>query len=84
MPPERIFLVGLSGSGKSTVGRLVAESLGWGYTDIDRRIEDRTGREIPEIFAADGQRALPPTWNAKSSTTSSRAKPLSSRLAAAP
>ncbi|MGD9934396.1 MAG: 3-dehydroquinate synthase [Dehalococcoidia bacterium] len=50
MAVDRIFLVGLSGSGKSTVGRLVADSLGWQFVDSDRLIEEREGRSIPEII----------------------------------
>ena len=39
MPPESIVLVGLSGSGKSTVGPLVARLLGWDFIDTDQLIE---------------------------------------------
>jgi shikimate kinase / 3-dehydroquinate synthase len=53
--PERIFLIGLSGSGKSTVGERVASALGWGFIDVDRQLESRVGRPIPEIFVEDGE-----------------------------
>lgn len=58
MAHERIFLVGLSGSGKSTVASLVAKDLGWRAIDIDRQIEASTGREITEIFATEGEAAF--------------------------
>ncbi|HEX2126321.1 MAG TPA: shikimate kinase [Thermoleophilaceae bacterium] len=43
------------GSGKSTVGRLVARSLGWDLVDLDREIARRAGRAIPEIFERCGE-----------------------------
>ena len=55
MRRTRIFLVGISGAGKSTVGRLVAERLGWDFADSDDLVEERTGRKIAEIFATDGE-----------------------------
>lgn len=58
MQSERIFLVGLSGSGKSTVGEAVASILGWAFVDTDREIERDTGRSIPEIFEQDGEAAF--------------------------
>jgi len=50
-----VALVGFMGSGKTTVGRLVAEGLGLGFEDSDEWIERRTGRSIPEIFAREGE-----------------------------
>ena len=50
-----IALVGLSGVGKSSVGRQLAERLGWKLTDTDTLIAYNTGRTIPEIFAAEGE-----------------------------
>ncbi|MCC6388144.1 MAG: 3-dehydroquinate synthase [Dehalococcoidia bacterium] len=55
MAPECIVLVGLSGSGKSTVGPLVARRLGWAFTDTDALIEQAAGRSIPELFAEEGE-----------------------------
>jgi shikimate kinase/3-dehydroquinate synthase len=55
MRRARIFLVGISGAGKSTVGRIVAERLGWEFADSDHLIEQRSGREIAEMFATDGE-----------------------------
>ncbi len=53
-----ISLVGFSNTGKSTVGRLLAQQLGWALVDTDAEIERRTGRTIPEIFERDGERYL--------------------------
>ena len=41
--PPRIVLVGMMGSGKSTVGQLLAERLGWEYRDSDADVETTTG-----------------------------------------
>ncbi|BBX73974.1 shikimate kinase [Mycobacterium shinjukuense] len=49
-------LVGLPGSGKSTVGRRLSKALGVGLLDTDAAIEQRTGRSIADIFATDGER----------------------------
>ncbi|MBN9494916.1 shikimate kinase, partial [bacterium] len=35
MSAQKIFLIGLSGAGKSTIGRLIAENLGWSFADSD-------------------------------------------------
>ncbi|MDA1081464.1 MAG: shikimate kinase [Gemmatimonadetes bacterium] len=50
-----ILLVGLPGSGKSTVGRAVAEGLGREFLDFDAEIERREGATVAEIFAASGE-----------------------------
>jgi shikimate kinase len=50
-----IALVGFMGCGKSTVGKLLAERLGWQFVDLDAEIERRTGRPIPEIFEQEGE-----------------------------
>jgi shikimate kinase len=54
MAPKAV-LVGLPGSGKSTIGRRLAKALGVGLLDTDAAIEEQTGRSIPEIFATDGE-----------------------------
>ncbi len=56
--PDHIFLVGLSGSGKSTVGRLLADRLGWSFVDSDTLIEKTAGRSIPDIFSEEGEAAF--------------------------
>lgn len=53
-----IVLVGPPSSGKSTVGRLLADRLGVEFVDVDELIEQRTGKLIGEIFATDGEPAF--------------------------
>lgn len=53
-----VVLVGLMGSGKTTVGRRLAGQLGRPFVDADEAIEERAGRPIAEIFAADGEEAF--------------------------
>lgn len=50
-----LFLVGFMGSGKSTVGSLLAEALKRPFIDLDRTIVERTGRSIAEIFREHGE-----------------------------
>ena len=50
-----LVLVGLPGSGKSAVGRRLAQRHGAAFIDLDERIEADAGRTIPEIFANDGE-----------------------------
>ena len=50
-----LYLIGYRGSGKSTVGPLVARMLDWPYLDTDREIENLAGNSIREIFEQDGQ-----------------------------
>jgi shikimate kinase len=45
-----LAIVGYMGSGKSTVGRVVASSLGWEFVDLDRAVAERARLSIPEIF----------------------------------
>jgi shikimate kinase len=54
-PPRRIVLTGFMGSGKSTVGPLVAKRLGWSFVDVDDVIEAEAGVPIAEIFARHGE-----------------------------
>ena len=56
--PGPIVLIGVSGSGKSTIGALLAERLGVEFIDVDAVIEQRTGKSIAEIFAEDGEPAF--------------------------
>ena len=50
-----IVLVGAPGSGKSTVGALLAERLGVAFRDVDAVIVERTGKSIADIFTDDGE-----------------------------
>src|SRR5262245_7005502 len=50
-----VILVGLPGSGKSTVGAAVADKLSRGFLDIDVEIERREGRSVSQIFAERGE-----------------------------
>lgn len=55
MTTDHLVLVGLMGSGKSSVGRRVAEALGRAFVDTDHLIEQREGRSIRDIFADVGE-----------------------------
>jgi len=52
---ENIILVGMPGSGKSVIGKLLANQLNRRFIDIDTEIEKVAGRTIPEIFEQDGE-----------------------------
>lgn len=54
MTPKAV-LIGLPGSGKSTIGRRLAKSLDVALLDTDAAIEQTTGRTIPDIFSNDGE-----------------------------
>jgi shikimate kinase len=56
--PARIVLVGFMGAGKSTIGAILAKRLGYGFEDMDKRIEARVGRRIADIFREDGEEAF--------------------------
>jgi len=50
-----LYLVGFMGCGKTTVGVLVADELGWNFADLDVDIENKSGCEIAEIFDTLGE-----------------------------
>lgn len=52
---RRVVLVGFMTAGKSTVGRLLAERLGWRFVDFDPEIERRAGKPIHAIFEDEGE-----------------------------
>ena len=53
-----IYLAGFMGCGKSTVGRALADALGWRFLDLDEEIERREGMPIAEIFDKRGEPAF--------------------------
>jgi shikimate kinase len=55
---EHIFIVGMMGSGKTTIGRLLAKRLGWRHLDSDEQVGRDTGQTVPEIFAQRGEPAF--------------------------
>ena len=52
---DNIILIGFATTGKTQVGRLVANRLGWGFLDTDDEIVRKEGKTIPEIFNQDGE-----------------------------
>lgn len=55
---RHVVLVGLSGAGKTTVGRLAAATLGGRFIDLDAEVERRAGKSVRGIFAEDGEAAF--------------------------
>lgn len=56
--PARLFLVGMMGAGKSTIGRLLARAIGFAFVDADREIESRSGVPIATIFELEGEQGF--------------------------
>ena len=50
-----IYIIGFMGSGKSTAGKQLASLLGWTFIDLDKSIEEYTGKTITEIFSQNGE-----------------------------
>ena len=57
-PNRHVALVGLMGSGKTTVGRRVAKRLGYAFADADDELVTRTGRSVREWFEHEGEEAF--------------------------
>lgn len=55
---KSLVLVGMPGSGKTSVGAALARLAGLPFVDVDSLIEQQQGRSIPEIFAAEGEAAF--------------------------
>ena len=54
----RIFLTGYMGCGKSTIGRKVAALMGINFIDLDKYIEERNFKSVPDIFSQEGETAF--------------------------
>ena len=54
----RIYLIGLPGSGKSTLGLLLAKEVGWRFLDLDDGLQRKTGLSIPDLFKTHGEDAF--------------------------
>lgn len=54
----KLLLIGMMGVGKSTVGRLVADRLGWAFSDSDAEVQRMTGRSVPDILREDGEQTF--------------------------
>lgn len=55
---QRVVLVGFMGSGKTTVGRHLAQRLGWTFVDLDERVEENTGTSVEDLFRTRGEAAF--------------------------
>ncbi len=56
MENKIIYLTGFMGSGKSTIGPILANTLGWDFYDLDRVIENKLGKKIVDIFDEEGEK----------------------------
>jgi shikimate kinase len=56
--PEKVVLIGFMGSGKTSVGRVLAERLKWDFIDTDSLVETRAGERIAQIFDSEGEKAF--------------------------
>ncbi len=56
MKNKRLFLTGFMGSGKSTIGPILANTIGWDFYDLDKLIEGKIGMRVSEIFEKFGEK----------------------------
>jgi len=69
-PPDRVYLVGFMGAGKTTVGRALAELLACDFFDTDATVEAAEGRSIEELFRTRGEGYFrEKEWEALASTS---------------
>lgn len=54
-PMKNVVLIGFMGTGKTSIGRLLATRLGCAFHDLDRKIEEKHGMSIPAMFAQHGE-----------------------------
>jgi shikimate kinase len=52
---RKVYIIGFMGSGKSTMGKKLAAALGWSFIDLDRKVEEYTGKSIPGLFEQYGE-----------------------------
>jgi shikimate kinase len=50
-----VYIIGFMGSGKTTTGKKLASMLGWSFIDLDKKIEEYTGKKIAELFSLNGE-----------------------------
>lgn len=55
MNKKIIYLTGFMASGKSTIGPILANTLGWNFFDLDRLVEQETGKSVKKIFEDEGE-----------------------------
>ncbi len=53
---DLIYFTGFMAGGKSTIGSIIANTLGYGYIDLDKEIEKRMGKKVTEIFQTQGEK----------------------------
>ena len=58
VPTRRVFLIGPMGAGKTTIGKTLAQLLGFTFLDSDHEIQRRTGVDIPTIFEFEGEQGF--------------------------
>src|SRR5699024_4084270 len=52
---QPVFLVGMMGAGKTTIGKALARTLGWAFLDLDHALEERCGVRVADIFDIEGE-----------------------------